>query len=129
MQKVISSLFYLAAIYDGLLGLAFVFFPLRIFVLYGVEPPNHIGYVQFPALLLILFSLMFWRVATSPARYRDLIPYGVGLKAAYCGLVFWYDFTQGIPAMWIPWAWADLSFLVAFVLAWWRLRGFNESVR
>jgi|SRR6185312_15573243 len=48
--------------------------------------------------------------------------YGAGLKAAYAGVVFWNELATGIPAFWIPWAWADLSFLVLFLLAWNRLR-------
>ena len=49
--KTISRIFYLAAGYDGLLGLIFVLAPYRLFSGAGIEPPNHIGYVQFPALL------------------------------------------------------------------------------
>jgi hypothetical protein len=26
--------------------------------------------------------------------------------------------TTGVPAMWIPWAWADLVFLILFYLSW-----------
>jgi len=43
------------------------------------------------------------------------------LKVAYCGTAFWYQVTGGIPFMWIPWAWADLGFLVLFVVAWKKL--------
>lgn len=122
MSTWIKPLFAAAAVYDGLLGLTFVFFPAAIFALYGVAPPNHLAYVQFPALLLVVFAGMFVRVARGPREHRDLIPYGMALKASYSGLVFYYELTQGIPFMWIPWAWADLGFLVAFVLAWWVLR-------
>jgi hypothetical protein len=30
-------------------------------------------------------------------------------------VVFWYEITTGVPDMWIPWAWADLVFLVLFM--------------
>ena len=113
-----KALFIVAGIYEGLLGLAFLTFPLQIFERFAVEAPNHLGYVQFPALLLVVFAWMFFKVASDPARYRELIPYGCGLKMSYCGLVFYYDMSGGIPAMWIPFAWADLAFLVLFVLAW-----------
>ena len=68
--------------------------------MYGVEPPNHMAYVQFPALLLVLFAIMFYRIAMDPVRNRDLILYGCGLKISYCSLAFWYMFTTGIPSMW-----------------------------
>ena len=111
-------LFGIAALYDGVLGVTFFFFWPWVFRLFDVIPPNHGGYVQFPACLLILFGLMFLRIARDPVANRDLIPYGMGLKAAYSGLVFWYQLTAGVPAMWIPWAWLDLVFLVLFVVAW-----------
>jgi hypothetical protein len=109
--------FYAAAAFDGVLGIAFVFLWRWVFDLFDVTPPNHGGYVQFPSLLLIIFGFMFLRIARDPDANRDLIVYGIGLKAAYCGLVFWYQLTQGVPAMWVPWAWFDLVFLVLFVLA------------
>lgn len=122
MPSWIKPLFVFAAIYDGVLGLAFVFAPLAIFAFYGVAPPNHVAYVQFPALLLLVFAAMFLVIAANPARNFALIPYGIALKLSYSGLAFWHDATQGIPAMWIPWAWADLAFAIAFFLAWSRLR-------
>ncbi|MDH3525548.1 MAG: hypothetical protein OES32_18395 [Acidobacteriota bacterium] len=114
----IRTLFVIAGAYDGLLGLAFLFFPVSLFQWYGVTLPNHLGYVRFPALLLILFGVMFFQVAKDPDRFRCLMPYGIGLKTAYCGTVFGYALTKGIPGMWLPWAWADLVFLVLFLLAW-----------
>jgi len=110
-------LFYVAAVYDGLLGLTFMFFWAWVFRLFEVTPPNHPGYVQFSSLLLIVFGLMFLRIARDPDANRDLIVYGIGLKSAYCGLVFWYQLTEGVPAMWLPWAWIDLVFLALFILA------------
>jgi hypothetical protein len=56
--------FLVAALYDGVLGLAFLIAPAEIFVMYGVEPPNHMAFVQFPAFLLIIFAIMFYRVST-----------------------------------------------------------------
>lgn len=120
-EKGIKLLYVVAALYDGILGLAFIFFPLAIFEMYAVTPPNHVAYVQFPALLLLVFAAMFLRIASDPVRHRDLIPYGCGLKLAYVGTVFWYEVSTGIPSMWIPWAWADLVFLALFAASWWRL--------
>lgn len=114
----IRRLFVVAGFYDGLLGLAFLFGHDRIFAHFGVEPANHPAYVEFPALLLITFGLMFFHISTDPVRLRSLMPYGMALKASYIALAFWYQFTIGVPAMWKPWAWLDLLFLIGFVLAW-----------
>lgn len=117
----IKALFVVVGLYDGLLGIAFVFWWRAIFAYFGVQPPNHPGYVQFPALLLIVFAGMFLQIARDPLPNRGLILYGMALKLAYSGTVFWYELTEGIPKMWIPWAWADLGFLVLFLIAWLRL--------
>jgi len=114
----IRLLFGAAALYDGLLGLLFLFAPYAPFRLFDVQPPNHPAYVQFPAALLIVFAAMFFRIAADPVRNRGLIVYGALLKVSYSGLAFYYQLTQGIPAMWIPWAWIDLAFLALFLLAW-----------
>jgi hypothetical protein len=114
----IKTLFLLAALYDGLLGIAFIIAPASIFEMYGITPPNHMAYVQFPAMLLVLFAIMFYRIAMDPAANRELMLYGCGLKVSYCSLAFWYMVTTSIPSMWVPWAYADLVFLVLFILSW-----------
>ena len=120
-------LFYLSAIYDGGLGLLFLLFWPAVFRWAGVTPPNHGGYVQFPALLLIIFAGLFLQIARDPVKNRDLIPYGIALKIAYSGIVFWHDLTTGVPSMWIWCAWADLVFLILFVTAWTRLGADERS--
>jgi hypothetical protein len=118
----VRILFAVAGVYDGVLGLVFLFIPTWLFSLNHVQPPNHTGYVQFPALLLLVFAVMFFRIAADPVRRKELILYACGLKASYCGIVFFYHVTRGIPPMWLPWAWVDLAFLVLFVLAALQLR-------
>lgn len=113
----IRVLFAVAALYDGLLGIAFLAAAPALFAWFGVTPPNHFGYVHFPAALLIVFALMFWTISVDPAANRDLIRYGVLLKVSYCSVVFYHWFTGGIPFIWKPFAIADLGFLVLFLWA------------
>ena len=113
-----KTLFVVAGLYDGLLGLVFLVFGPALFRYYEVTPPNHYGYIKFPALILVIFGAMFFQIATDPRRFRDMIPFGAALKVAYVGTVFYYMSKGGIPEMWIPFAWADTAFLVAFVLSW-----------
>lgn len=113
----IKPLFIVAGIYDALLGLIFFFAYEGVFAYFEVAPPNHPAYVKFPALLLTVFGAMFLHIATDPVRLRALIPYGIALKVTYAGMAFWYQLTMGIPSMWLPWAWFDLVFLVAFLIA------------
>ncbi len=117
-EKNIKLFYVIAGLYDGILGLAFLLFPAQIFSFYKVEPPNHMAYVQFPAMLLIVFAGIFFRIAQNPVKNRDLILAGCGLKISYCSMAFWYSMTTGVPSMWMPWAWADLLFLALFILTW-----------
>ena len=121
--KAVSALFVLAAIYDGLLGLAFLFAAEAVFKWAKITPPNHYGYVQFPAALLVVFGVMFLAIAINPFKNRNLIPFGILLKVSYVGVVFYNWSAGGIPDIWKYFAFADLAFLVLFIWSWTYLGG------
>lgn len=116
-QRSVSVLFYLAALYDGVLGAAFLVAAPALFEWVGVAPPNHFGYVHFPAALLIVFALMFISIARDPVANRRLIVYGILLKVSYCAVAFYHWVAGGIPFIWKPFAIVDLVFLVLFAWA------------
>ena len=107
----------MAALYDGLLGLAFLVAADWIFQFAQVTPPNHVGYVQFPGAILIIFGIMFAAIARRPRENRDLIPYGILLKFSYCGVAGYHWLVGGIPTLWKPLVVIDLIFLALFLLA------------
>jgi len=115
-EKTIKMFYVLSGLYDGVLGLAFLLFPAAVYAMYAVEPPNHMAYVQFPALLLIVFGAMFIQISRNPVKNRGLILYGCALKVSYCSMVFGYMATSGVPAMYVPFAYADLVFLALFIV-------------
>ena len=115
--KWIKPLFTVAGLYDGILGALFLMVPTQLFGAMNVTPPNHIGYVQFPAFLLIIFAVMFFNIAKDPVANRSLILYGILLKISYCAIVFVYTMIGQMPWMWIPFAYCDLVFLSVFIVA------------
>jgi len=121
-KTAISLLFAASALYDGILGLAFLLAPSPILVWVGTTPPHHLGYVQFPAALLIVFALMFVQIARDPEGNRTLIPYGILLKASYCSVVFWYWIAGAMAHIYKPFAVADLVFMLLFLQAYRLLR-------
>ena len=125
--KWMKMAFGTSALYDGVLAIVFLFFGPALYDYFGIERPNHMGYLHFPALLLVLFTMMYWQIASDPAKYADLIPYGIGLKVAYCGVVFYHWLTGMIPTMWIPFAWIDFVYLILFVQAWRTVRTVNRT--
>jgi hypothetical protein len=66
---------------------------------------------------------MFLAVARNPLTNRNLIPFGILLKVAYCGVVLRYWLTTDLPGMWKPFCLADIAFLLVFAWAWTQLRG------
>jgi len=122
-RPIISALYYLAALYDGVFGILFLTIPWQLYAAFDVTPPNHWAYVQFPAALLLIFALMFLAVARDPRANRSLILYGMLLKISYSGTVFGYWLMQGVPPMWKPFAIADLAFLVLFAWSYQVLGG------
>jgi hypothetical protein len=112
----------LCGLFDGVVGLVFAIAPAAMFQHFAVAPPNHYGYIQFPALLLIIFAVIFFRAAADPVGRRETILYGAALKASYSGLVFWYQLHGGVPSLWIPWAWTDAAALLLLLFAWFSVR-------
>lgn len=117
VPKWIKPIFIFAGLYDGVLAILFLAVPIRLFNAANVTPPNHIGYVQFPALLLIAFAIMFFNIAKNPMANRNLILYGILLKLSYCSVVFPHWIMGNIPSIWVPFAFFDLGFLIAFAIA------------
>ncbi len=126
-KTLILPLFAIAALYDGVLGLAFLFATGPVFQWFNVTPPNHFGYVHFPAAILIVFAIMFFAIATNPERNRNLIPYGVLLKVSYCSTVFYYWLTESISDMWKPFALFDFIFIILFIAAYMSLAKQNQT--
>ena len=124
----IAALFLIAALYDGGLGAAFLMAPGLLYRLGGVPPPNHWVYVQFPAALLLIFALMFVAIARDPIKNRGLIIYGFLLKLSYCGMMFWYWFTAGVPDLWKPFAVIDLVMGALFLWSY-RVLGAQSDTR
>ena len=119
--RAITALFVIAALYDGALGALFLVAPAWVYRVADVTPPNHWAYVEFPAALLVIFALMFAVIAAKPIENRMLIPYGILLKAAYCGIAFWYWAAEGIPGIWKPFAVVDVVMGSLFLWAFNRL--------
>jgi hypothetical protein len=114
---IVRLLFAIAAAYDFLLGVAFLFFGPQLFDATGIPYPNHWGYLQFASLLLMVFGAMFFAVAHDPVGNRNLMPYGMLLKLSYTGLVAYYWVTGDCPPLFKPFAIIDAVMFILFVLA------------
>jgi hypothetical protein len=114
-------LFAVSGAYDFVIGVAFLVAGPAIFDAGGVPHPNHWAYIQFAALLLVVFGLMFFAVAADPAANRNLIPFGILLKASYVGVCGYYWATTGVPTLFQPFAVIDAVMLVLFAAAYQKM--------
>jgi hypothetical protein len=106
------------AVYDAVLGAAFLVAYSAIYQRLGIPPPNHPGYVQFPAALVLIFGVAFLIASGAPARHRDILAMGLCLKLAYAGVVLGHWFLGSIPLVWTVFGWVDLAFAGFFLAAW-----------
>ena len=123
-RTTVRLLFAIVGAYDVVIGLAFLFFGAALFTWADVPHPNHWGYIQFGALLLLIFGAMFFAVARDPVGNRNLIPYGIALKVCYAGIVGYYWLTTGCPTLFKPFAVIDA---VTVALFWTAYRGRADS--
>ena len=117
IDKLIAVLFYLSAAYDGILGLIFLLVPWYAFEIFQIPLPNHFGYVQFPAALLLVFAWIFVTIARDALANKNLIQYGIMLKISYCSVAGSYWLAGSLPLMWQPFVIIDAIMGVLYVWA------------
>ncbi len=124
----IRVLFFVSALYDIVLGAAFIAAGTQLFNQFQVPLPGHWGYIHFCCLMLIIFGLMFATVAINPRSNRNLIPFGILLKAAYVGATGYYWLNGGVPNVFKPFLVIDAAMLVLFVWAFFSLGSHRPAV-
>ena len=117
-SKSVSLLFYVAAVYNLVFGIAFLFAAQPLFELFKTSQPEHPGYIQFMSLVMMVFAAMFFQIARKPEQNRNLIPYAVLLKLSSVCVIMWHWFvSHTIPPIWKPFSIIDLIYLIAMLWA------------
>ena len=120
--KAIKTLFWVAAVYDLVLGFVFgLFYPL-IYARFGVELPNHPGYVQLSAMFIFIIGVGFYLVARNPRENRQIVLLGILMKIGFCLVVFSHLIFGTVPPIYVPFAILDFVFLMSFLPAYAALR-------
>jgi hypothetical protein len=111
------AFFLVAALYDLLLGAAFVVAGEQVLSAISMQLPPHVAYIQLAAVFIFVQGLSYWLAFRDPLGNLGIIRVGVAYKAAYAGLAIWYLAIGLLPSIFfIPWAIIDVGFLVGFVL-------------
>jgi uncharacterized membrane protein HdeD (DUF308 family) len=99
-EKYYRSLFTLAAIYDGLLGITFTFFPTPAFDALGIREklPAFGGYLTLLGAFVLVIGIAYFLIARGDLqRNADLILVGTLYKLAYSATAFYYWLGGNIP--------------------------------
>jgi len=120
--KAIKVLFWIAALYDLILGLVFGLFYQPIYARFGVELPNHPGYVQLSAMFIFIIGVGFYLVARNSRENCQIILLGILMKIGFCLVVFSHLVFGTVPPIYVPFAVLDFVFLVSFLPAYAALR-------
>ena len=118
----IPVLFIFVGCVELVTGSLFILLPEQIFQLTGIERISALEYIQFPALLIMVFGLMMFAVAKDPERNRNLIPYICLFKAALISVVIFNCLTKGLAWLWISFACFDIAYLIGFLLAYKQIK-------
>jgi hypothetical protein len=115
--KAVKTLFLVAALYDLILGIVFGLFFKPIYSGFGVELPNHAGYIQLAAAYIFIFGIGFLWVSRNPQANASLISLGILMKLAFVIVTFGHLLFATIPVFYVPFAVLDLVFLALFIMA------------
>ena len=125
-EKYYRGLFYLAAIYDVLLGITFTFFPARAFAVLGISDklPAFGGYLTLLGAFVLVIGVAYFLIARGDLRQNaDLILVGTLYKLAYAGTAFYYWSQGSLPhvAFAALFGVADTVFFVLMAECYWSL--------
>jgi len=114
------NLFRIAAAYDGLLGIVFLFFPGRAFDALGIgdKAPKFGGYVALLAAFVFVIGFAYFLISRGDLRRNlDLILVGVVYKLAYCAVAVYYSFSEYLPHWVFGALFGGLDFIFFVVIA------------
>ncbi len=120
-----KTLFLVAALYDGVLGLAFFFFYRPLFDALGIPLPENASYIHLTAGFIFVQGVGYWLVYRNMLRNVDIVKIGVVYKAIYSGVALYYLAAgELLDAIFAWFAAFDLVFLALFIafLVWARSR-------
>jgi hypothetical protein len=125
-EKYYCGLFYLAALYDVVLGITFTFFPARAFAALGISDklPAFGGYLTLLGVFVLVIGIAYFLIARGDLRRNaDLILIGTLYKLAYAGTAFYYWSQGSLPhvAFAALFGVADTVFFVLMAECYWSL--------
>ena len=117
-EKYYKGLYLVGALYDFILGLAFLFFYVAIFEMLGMNLPKNPAYLTFCAVMITLFGILQYMIFLKLDGSRRLVLYSIFVKFAYVGTVLYYYLLVGpayVDAPFLIFAGFDIIFALLFI--------------
>jgi len=115
--RLFKTLFLVAALYDGILGLLFFFFYKPVFDALGIPLPDNASYIHLTAGFIFVQGVGYWLVYRDMLKNVDIVKIGVVYKAIYSGVALYYlAIGQLLDAVFAWFAAFDLGFLALFIV-------------
>jgi hypothetical protein len=107
------ALFTVAAIFNAVVGVAMLL-AYDALVPWLDLPPQPTVWVHLVALVVLVFSYAYWRVAMEPRRFREYIVLGIVAKLAFVAVIYGHFLAGDATAMLAALVTADLGFAGLF---------------
>ena len=117
MKKVegfFKKIFLVAALYDLILGILFLFFYESIFNYFNITLPVYPMYLQMSAAFVIAMGVGYYFVYLNMYRNADLVKLGITYKISYAGLAIYFYFVSLANVVFFWLALVDVIFLILF---------------
>jgi hypothetical protein len=113
-KSVMKIALWVGALYDGILGVAFVFLGPTLFSMFKITPPNHWAYTELAGGFVFVLGVM-QAVAAIGDINRRLVWFSIAFKAVYCGVVYYHAALGDIPGLWVVLAACDTVWFAMYL--------------
>ena len=115
-EQYYKCLFLIAALYDFILGIAFLFFYKPLFALFNIVLPENPAYLSLSAAFVFVIGIGYYFIYKDVYSNRDLAKLGTIYKLAYAVIVFYYFFLGLVPhVIFTALGVTDLIFMFLFI--------------
>lgn len=116
-KRVARSVFLITALYDFVLGIAFLLFYKQVLGFFSISIPNFPEYLQMSAAFVAVLGVGYFLIYLNLEKNKDLYRIGMLYKLIYIVLVSYYYFiVHTANVVYLNFAMIDTIFLIIFIV-------------
>jgi hypothetical protein len=113
-----KKFYFLAALYDLILGFGFLFFYKPIYAFLKMNLPNNPAYLTFCALFVGIYGVLLFMISKNITASKNMIIYAILIKIGFTSVILYYYFIWGKEYVDFPFqvlAIIDFAFALLFI--------------